>query len=226
MSENSRYLLHRKRLRERFLKGGIDGLAEYEMLELLLTFSIPRKDVKPIAKSLLDEFGSFAEVLDAEITDIVRIKGIGEISAIHIKLLKEMCTKYLEGKMLTSDVMSNPNAVYEFTRARIGGRTVELFMIIFVNAKNEVTGYEVIGEGSVDNVAVYPRKIIKSAIQRDASGLILVHNHPSGHTEPSESDRELTREIVEASRSLELRILDHLVVTRNDYYSFMDEGLL
>lgn len=226
MNRNETHFLHRRRLRDRYLKGGIDGLADYEILELLLTFTIPRKDVKPVAKRLIKLFGSLPGVFDAAISDIMKVEGIGEVSAIQIKLLRDVCTRYLEETMISGDVMSNPAAVHEFSRARIGGSPVELFMIIFVNAKNEVTGYEIIGEGSIDNVAVYPRKIVKSAIERNASGLILVHNHPSGHPEPSESDRTLTREIVNASRSLELRILDHLVVTRNDYYSFMDRGLM
>ena len=226
MSEKEYYFFHRKRLRERYLNAGIDGFADYEILELVLTYSVPRKDVKPLAKKLIDRFGSLASVLDAERSELLKVKGIGDISAIHIKLIKDICSGYLGEKMVSSDVMSNPGAVYNFSRSKIGGKSVELFMIIFVNAKNEVTGYEIIGEGSIDNVAVYPRKIIKSAIERNASGLILVHNHPSGHPEPSESDRELTREIVSASRSLELRVLDHLVVTRNDYYSFMDSGLI
>ncbi len=226
MSEQKQYLMHRERLRERYLNSGVDGFADYELIELLLTYSIPRKDVKPTAKRLIKKFGSLAGVFDADIGDIREVKGIGKLSAIQIKLLRDLCTKYLEGRMILSDVMSNPSAVYEFSRARIGGKPVELFMIIFVNAKNEVTGHEIIGEGSVDNVAVYPRKIIKSAIERNASGLILVHNHPSGHPEPSDSDRELTREIIAASGTLELRVLDHLIVTRNDYYSFMDRGLI
>lgn len=226
MDKNRQFHFHRKRLRERYLNSGVEGFADYELIELLLTFSIPRKDVKPMAKQLIKKFGSLSGVFDADIADIEQIRGVGKLSAIQIKLLRDLCTKYLEGRMILSDVMSNPSAVHEFSRACIGGKPVELFMIIFVNAKNEVTGYEIIGEGSIDNVAVYPRKIIKSAIERNASGLILVHNHPSGHPEPSESDRELTREIIAASGTLELRVLDHLIVTRNDYYSFMDSGLI
>ena len=226
MKKSNHYLLHRTRLRKRYLKAGTEGLADYEILELLLTFSIPRKDVKPVAKKLISKFGTLADVFDAEPGEISTVEGMGQISTLQIRLIRDLCTKYLEGKMIGSDVMSNPRAVYDFARSVIGGRFIEFFMIIFVNAKNEVKGYEVIGEGTVDNVAVYPRKILKSAIQKNASGVILVHNHPSGHPEPSESDRVLTKEIVKASETMELRILDHLVVTRDDYFSFMDNGFM
>lgn len=226
MDDSKPYLLHRKRLRERYLKGGLSGFADHEILELLLTFSVPRKDMKPVAKRLLNKFSTLSGVFDAGIEELLGIRGMGEISAIQIKVLRDLCTRYLEEHMISRDVMSDPGAVHRFARSCIGGRPVELFMLIFVNAKNEVMSYEIIGEGSIDNVAVYPRKIVKSAIERNASGLILVHNHPSGHPEPSESDRALTREIIQASKSLELRILDHLIVTRDKYYSFMDSGLI
>lgn len=220
------YHEHRKRLREKFIRTGADGFADYELLELLLTFSIPRKDVKPVAKQLLREFGSVSSVFDADIGQLLRTEGIGIVSSVHIRLVREMCSKYLEEKMVFSDVLSNPKSVYEFARSKIGGKPVEIFMIILVNAKNEVTGYEIIGEGTVDNVAVYPRKIIKTAIDRNASGIVLVHNHPSGHAEPSEQDKKLTREISRTSQTMDLRILDHLIVTRNGYCSFHEEGLL
>jgi len=226
MKKSIRYKSHRTRLRDRYLKTGMDGLADYELLELLLTFSIPRKDVKPLAKDLIERFETLANVFDAEPEDISSVEGMGQMSSIQISLVRDLCIKYLEGKMIDTDVMSNPKAVYDFSRLIIGGKFIEFFMIIFVNAKNEVSGYEVIGEGTVDNVAVYPRKILKSAIKKNASGVILVHNHPSGHPEPSESDRELTKEIIKASATMELRVLDHLIVTRNNYFSFMDSGLM
>ncbi len=226
MEEKPLYINHRKRLRERYARAGIEGLAEYEILELLLTYSIPRKDVKPVAKELLKTFGSLRDVLDAELPKLEKVKGMGKSSAIHIKLVKDLCSKYLEQNMIASNVISNPEAVFNFARAKLCGMPYELFMTVFVNAKNEVIGYKIIQEGTIDNVAVHPRKIIKSALDNNASGIILIHNHPSGHPQPSEADKQITKEITKISSTMDLRLLDHLIVGKNGYFSFHDHGLL
>ncbi|HEX5735770.1 MAG TPA: DNA repair protein RadC [Blastocatellia bacterium] len=220
------YLDHRKRLRERFHKAGSDALHDYEILELLLTYAIPRKDVKPIAKELIKRFGSLAGVLDATHVELEAVPDLGPNSATLIRLVKEVCGVYLAERMQRRDALSSPRAVMDFARMKLAGLPHEAFMIIYLNVKNEVIEQEVINEGTLDRAVVYPRRIIESALARHAASLILVHNHPSGHTEPSEEDKRLTRAIADAARTLDIRVVDHIVVGRGGYYSFMENGIL
>lgn len=226
MSEKPHYVGHRERLRERFRKTGSEGFHDYELLELLLTYGIPRKDVKPIAKELIKRFGSVAGVLDASEKDLLGVPGMGPISSALLKIIKELCWVYLGEKMKHRDVLSSPQAVFDFVRMRLSGASNEVFMVIYLNTKNEVIDYEIVQEGTIDRAVVFPRKILEHALSNHASGLILVHNHPSGHKEPSREDKLLTQSIIEASRSLDLRILDHIVVGKDGCFSFMENNLL
>ncbi len=226
MSEKPHYIGHRERLRERFRKGGPDGFHDYELLELLLTYAIPRRDVKPIAKELIKRFGSLSGVLDAGQKELEEISGIGPFSAILIRMVKEICSVYLGEGLKGRDVLSSPKAVVDFVRMKLSGLPYEAFMVIYLNTKNEVLNWEVIQEGTVDRAVVFPRRIIEGALAQHASGLILVHNHPSGHHSPSEEDQYLTRTIVGAARTLDLRILDHIVVGKDGHFSFMENRLL
>lgn len=226
MFEKPHYIGHRQRLRERFRKGGPEGFHDYELLELLLTYGIPRRDVKPIAKALIKRFGSLSGVLDASPKELEEVSGVGPISATLIRIVKELCSAYLEERMKTRDVLSSPQAVVDFVRMKLSGLPYEAFMVIYLNTKNEVIDYEIIQEGTVDRAVVFPRKIIEGAISHHASGLILVHNHPSGHPQPSDDDKHLTRNIHESARTLDLRILDHIVVGKEGHFSFMENRLL
>ncbi len=220
------YLEHRKRLRERFQKNGIEGMHDYEILELLLTYAIPRKDVKPMAKELIKRFGGLSGVLDADQKELQTALGIGPISSTLMRLIKEICVAYLAEKMKERDVLSSPQAVLNFSRLKLAGLPHETFMIIFLNAKNKVLDSEILYEGTVDRAVIYPRRIIEKALGHHAAGIILVHNHPSGDSEPSPEDKQLTRALADAVRTIDLRMLDHIIVGRDRYFSFAENRLL
>lgn len=226
MPDTPHYVNHRKRLRERFRKTGADGMHDYELLELLLTFSIPRRDVKPVAKKLISEFGGLSGVLDADQKKLEELSGVGSMSAALIRLVKELYNTYLAENMKRGDVLSSPETVLKFVRVRLSGMTNEAFMVIYMNVKNEVIDYSILHEGTIDNVAVYPRRIIETALSRHASGVILVHNHPSGNPMPSREDKALTRYIADAAKTLDIRVLDHIIVGKDGYFSFMENDLL
>jgi DNA repair protein RadC len=225
MLQEPHYVEHRKRLKERFRERA-EGLRDYELLELLLTYSIPRKDVKPVAKGLIKRFGSLSGVLDGEQSELETSNGLGPHSATLIRLCRELCCAYLAEGLKRKDALSSPEAVVDFARARLAGLAHEAFMVIFLNVKNEVLRFEILHEGTVDRAVIYPRRIVEAAIANRAVNLILVHNHPSGHTEPSAEDKVITRSIVDAARTLEIRVLDHLIVGRGGHFSFAANGLI
>ena len=220
------YIGHRKRLRERFERTGAEGLHDYECLELLLTYAVPRRDVKPLAKELLERFGSLSGVLDAHPRELEKVKEIGPRSSVLISLVKDLCGAYMGERMRTRDLLSSPGAVVDFARVKLGGLAHENFMVVFLNVKNEVITSEIVHEGTVDRAVIYPRKIMESALARGAAGLILVHNHPSGHPEPSAEDKIITRTITDAGRSMDIRVLDHVVVGKGGYFSFAEHDLI
>lgn len=226
MTETPHYINHRKRLRERFQKAGADGMHDYELLELLLTYSIPRRDVKPVAKKLINTFGSLPGVLDADRSELEKLSGVGSMSASLIRLVKELYTTYLSERMKDADILSSPEAVIDFSRVKLAGLANEAFMVIYINVKNEVIDYALLQEGTLDNVAVYPRRIVETALSHHASGIILVHNHPSGNPLPSKEDKLLTKEIADAVFALDMRVLDHLIVGKEGYFSFMENNLI
>jgi DNA repair protein RadC len=220
------YLHHRQRLRARFRKSGTDGMHETEVLELLLTYALARKDVKPHARKLIKRFGSLSGVLDASQTELESVLHIGPITSTLIRLVKEMGSLYLAERMKQKDVLSSPQAVLDFARMKLSGLPHEAFMVVFLNTKNKVLDHKIIQEGTVDRAAVYPRRIIEDALSRHASSVILVHNHPSGDAQPSAEDKQLTRDLIEAARTIDLRVLDHLIVGKEGYCSFAESRLL
>ena len=226
MAEKPHYLAHRSRLRKRFRKTDGNGLHEYELLELLLTYAIPRIDVKPIAKRLLGRFGGLSGVLDATQGEIEAIDGIGPVSATLMRVVKALCVSCSSQKMRNKNILSSPETVLDFSRLKLTGLSNETLMAIYVNVKNEVIDYEILNEGTVDNVVIYPRRIIESALRYHASGLVIVHNHPSGNPEPSEEDRVLTSSLSEISRTLDIRLLDHIIVGRDGHFSFRERKAL
>jgi len=226
MQNNKDHAGHRKRLRAKFINSGLDGLLDYEQVELLLTYAVPVKDVKQTGKALIKKFKSISALLDAGSDELKEIKGLGESSVVLIKLIRSLLTKYSEEEMLSVDVLSSPEKVYEFAKLRIGAHKNESLMTIFLNTKNIVISYEIISEGSIDSVAVYPRKIIELALNNNAAGIIIVHNHPSGDTSPSTSDNELTKELKKITESMDIKLLDHIIVSKNSNYSFSKEGKL
>ena len=226
MGAKPHYLEHRKRLRDRFQKAGIDGLHDYELIELLLTYAMPRVDVKPIAKELIKRFGGLAGIMDATQGELETVAGMGPVSATLLRTVKAALSAYMSERMRKRDVLSSPSAVIDFARAKLAGLAHEAFMVIYLNVKNEVIEHEVLHEGTLDRAIVYPRKVVEAALIHHAASLILIHNHPSGHPEPSQDDKRLTRSIVEAARTLEIRIVDHIIVGRDGYFSFIEHSLL
>jgi len=219
------YLGHRQRLREK-LSAEPKALADYELLELLLGQVLPRRDTKPLAKTLVARFGTLRGVLTARPEALCEVKGFGESLAGHWALLGEVFARLGEAQVREKQVFSGPEVVAEAARARIGHLAVEEFWVALVDNKNRLMAWERVGKGTVDETPVYPREVLALALKHQASGLILAHNHPGGDPSPSVQDRELTRRIARAAEELGLRVLDHLIVTEASHFSFQDAGLL
>lgn len=219
---------HRKRLRERFVKNGLAGFAEHEVLELLLTLAIPRTDVKQPAKALLERFGNLRGVLDAPLPELRSVDGIGEVAAIGLHLVRETATLYLQQGSEGGDVLRNATKISDFWRARIGGLKHEVFAVAYLDSAYRLLrdGVETLQEGTIDRAAVYPRRVVEAALRRQAAALVLAHNHPNGNVQPSEQDKVLTRAIVLAAETIGLRVVDHLVVAPDETFSFRKAGLL
>lgn len=225
-TEKAHYLQHRKRLRERFRETGFEGFKDYEALELILTYGIPRKDVKPLAKELITHFGDFQGVLDASFEDLVQIKGIGENTATFLFMLKSAAGLYLKQSIRKKKKMHGTSALLDYCRVEMRGLKDEQFRAIFLNSQNEIIADEIIHEGTVDQSVVYPRKVMERALYYKASSMIFVHNHPGGSMKPSKDDIVLTEVLKNAAKSLQLRVHDHLIISRNGYFSFLESGLI
>lgn len=225
-SEHPHYQGHRKRIREHFLKTGLASFHDYEVLELVLTFVIARKDVKPLAKELITRFKTFQGVLDAPFNELKTVPGIGEQCAILIKLFKECSVFYLRGKIYHKDIISSPEALLNYCKTSMAGLENEQFRVIYLNTKNEVIADEPLQEGTVDQSAVYPRKIIEHALKHRASALIFVHNHPSGSPEPSIHDKNLTNLLTQVSENMGIKVHDHLIIGKQSYFSFREAGCI
>lgn len=217
---------HRQRLRSRFLKGGAAGLQDYELLELLLTFAIPITDVKPLAKNLIAHFGSFTQVLDASPQDLMEVTGLKEYSATLINLVKACAEYYLKEEALKKKPIHSLEALVAYCRTAMGGLKDEQFRVLFLNSQNEIIAEEIVQEGTVDQTVVYPRKVLELALKHKATALILVHNHPSGSLKPSAADRELTRALVKAAKTIHITVHDHLIVSRQGYFSLAEHNML
>jgi len=217
---------HRQRLRTRFLTGGAGALQDYELLELLLTFAIPYSDVKPLAKRLIDHFGSFNQVFDATPEALMEFTGLREYSAVLIKLVKACSEHALKAEALKRQQIESLATLVDYCRTAMGGLPDEQFRVIFLNSQNEIIAEEIVQEGTVNQTVVYPRKVLELALKHKATGLILVHNHPSGNLTPSAADQELTRALVKASRALNLTVHDHLIIGRHGYFSLAEQNLL
>ncbi|HNT56480.1 MAG TPA: DNA repair protein RadC [Syntrophales bacterium] len=217
---------HRKRLKERFRLHGLSSLHDYEALELLLFYAVPRKDVKPLAKGLILAFGGLRGVFDASFEDLKKIPGMGENASLLLPLVKALGSAYLKERALEGEQLSCTEDLVRYCMASMGGLKDERFTVIFLNTRNRIIEVEDIQDGTVNQAVVYPRKILEKALQHKASAMILVHNHPSGNTAPSEADVRLTRAVQETAKILDIRIHDHLIIGGNRYFSFRGEGLL
>jgi DNA repair protein RadC len=215
---------HRSRLRERFRKAGLRGFHDYEVLELLLTFAVPRRNVKPTAKDLVKRFGGLRRVFDASLEDLQGVPGVGQSAAVLIKFLKEAASLYLEEGIRKQPIVDSPETVIDYCRHNLLGQHNELFQVIYLNPQNEVIDLETVAEGTVDHTAVYPRRIIEGALRHNAVGLIFVHNHPDGNAEASDADRRLTQALAQAAGSVGIAVHDHLIIGRDGCFSFRAHG--
>jgi DNA repair protein RadC len=222
------YLGHRQRLRYRFIKNGLKGFAEHEVIELLLTLAIPRKDVKEPAKRLLAHFVNLRGILDAPIEELQKIEGIGTVTPIALRIIREAANLYLQQKAEIEMSFSCPQSLYEFWMAKLGGLRDEVFEVAYLDSAYRLLrdGIERLEEGTIDRAAVYPRRIMEAALRRGAASLIFAHNHPNEDLTPSEQDKVLTRALVLAATTLQINVFDHIIVSKDATFSFRKEGLL
>ncbi len=224
MTDSARH--HRERLRLRWQQHGLDGFHDYEVIELLLTYAIPRIDVKPIAKRLLARFGTLAGVFDAGFHELQQEKGVGEKAASFLRLIQATQRRYLASELPSICVLDQPDRVRDYLRVLLQERAMECFGAIFTDHGHHPLAGEILFEGTVDRAAVYPRNLLKRALELDAKAMVLFHNHPAGSTQASEADLALTHRIREAASPLEIQLLDHFIVAGTRVVSFREQGWL
>lgn len=217
---------HRKRLRARFIEGGANAVPDYELLELVLFRAIPRQDVKPLARLLMDTFGDFNRVITAPSDRLSHIKGVGPAVITEIKIVEAAAQRMARSKVLNQPILSGWDALLDYCHTTMAHRQTEQFRVLFLDRKNTLIADEVQAKGTVDHVPVYPREIAKRALELNASALILVHNHPSGDPTPSQSDITMTQQIQIACDALNLTLHDHLIIGKSCELSFRSENLL
>ena len=217
---------HRDRLRKRFTDSGPDALQDYELLELVLFTCIPRRDVKPLAKELLTTFGSLQELMSAPTSQLQTIKGISENTAITIKTINALSSRMMKQELMQKPVLNNWSRLMDYCHTTMAHEKREHFRILFLNKKNELLADEIQGSGTVDHTPAYPREIMKRALEQGATAMILLHNHPSGDPAPSEADIDMTAQIIRAAEPFQITIHDHIIISRNGYTSFKNEGLM
>lgn len=223
LDENSgampHFLGHRERLKARFRDTGAESLQDYELLELILFQALPRRDTKPIAKALLNRFGSFSEVLAAPETRLTEVDGIGEATAHYLKVLLAVAQRFARDPIRDKELLDSWAAVIDYCRAHMAYDEVERFRILFLDKKNRLIADEVQQTGTVDHTPVYPREVVKRALELSATAVILVHNHPSGDPTPSRADIEMTKSLIEIAEPLGIAIHDHLIIGKSGHAS-------
>ncbi|MDP7527964.1 MAG: DNA repair protein RadC [Candidatus Marinimicrobia bacterium] len=217
---------HRQRLRNKFLKSGLEGFHDYEIIELLLTLGTPRKDCKQPARNALKKFGSLRGVLEADSQDLKGIKGIGDNNVFGLKIAQAVARRYLADRVIDQDFIRSSDEVLEYLRHNLRDKEREVFMVIYLNGRNQIMGMEELFEGTLTTSAVYPREVVKRAIDHKAAALVFVHNHPSGNADPSQDDLTITKKLKEATAVIDVSVHDHLIIAGNDIYSFADHGLI
>lgn len=217
---------HRARLRARFRETGGQGMPDYEILELLLSLAIPRRDVKPLAKDLLARFGTFANVIAAPLEQLEAQDGMGEVAAIALKTVREGAIRLLAADVMQKPVIASWSALLDYCRARLSREAREETRVLFLDRKNVLIADEPHGKGTVDQSPLYIREVVKRALDLAASAVILVHNHPSGDPTPSRADIDMTRDLDKALKAVGINLHDHLVIGRQAHASFKSQGLL
>lgn len=217
---------HRERVRTRLLESGREALADYELIEHLLMLGLPRVDTKPLAKALLREFGSIGRVLSAEPDELTRVKGVGRSGAAALKIAQATALALLSEPMTDQPVLASWQALLDYLRADMAWLSVERVRVLHLNSKNTLIRDEVISEGTLDQAAVHVREVVKRALEIGSSALIIVHNHPSGDPEPSRADIQLTRDIIEAGKRLNIAVHDHVIIGATGHVSLREKGVI
>jgi DNA repair protein RadC len=219
LEEAPHYHGHRDRLRTRFREGGSGALADYELLELVLFRAVPRRDVKPLAKTLIEKFGSFAEVISAPPSRLAEVEGAGEAVITELKIVEAAAQHFARGKVRARPVLSSGSEVLEYCRAAMAFAEKEHFRVLFLDKRNQLIADEVQQTGTVDHTPVYPREVVKRALELSATAVVLVHNHPSGDPTPSRADIEMTKSIIDVARPLGIEVHDHIIVGKEGHAS-------
>lgn len=217
---------HRARLRKRLIEGGGDALLDHELIEYVLALALPRIDTKPLAKSLLHEFGGIAGLLTADAEALGRIKGVGEGAVAALKIVQSAALRLLQDKVRERPVLASWQALLDYLRADMAHKTTERVRVLHLNSRNMLIRDEAMAEGSIDQAAIHPREVIRRAIELGSAAIILVHNHPSGDPAPSRADIALTRDIVDAGKKLGITVHDHIVIAASGHRSMRSMGLL
>jgi DNA repair protein RadC len=217
---------HRMRLKQKYITAGVEVFSDYEVIELLLSYAIQRRDTKPLAKELIQTFGSIKGIIDADLSDLKKIDGISEHTAILFKLTKELSSLYLKEKAREKIQISCTSELINFCRTTLGGKKDEEFWVIYLNVQNRIIEFERLQKGTVDQAFVYPRQILENALRKKASAIILVHNHPSGSVRPSDADIRITNTIREKALILEIAVHDHIIIGNDNIFSFREEGMM
>ena len=224
---------HRERVRKKFLENGFNGLEDYEVLELLLFYVIPRKDTKAIAKELIKRFKTLANVLKADTLELKTIDGLGDVAITFLKMMGALPEKIYEDKLKNQKLIkddknkiTDKEVLLSFLRNKIGYEDVEKFYVIYLSSSNEVIAFEESSSGTLDRSSIYPREIYKRVIMENAKSIIIAHNHPSGNISPSKCDIDITNEIAKGLKNFGALLLEHIIITRDSYFSFLEEGLI
>jgi DNA repair protein RadC len=220
------YLGHRERLRTRFRQAGSDSVSDYELLELLLFSALPRRDIKPLAKTLLTKFGSFAEVIAAPRTLLAEVPGLGDTAITALKIVQAAAQRFAHGEVKRRPVLSSWSSVINYCRTVMAFAEKEQFRILFLDKRNQLIADEEQQKGTVDHTPVYPREIVKRALELSATAIILVHNHPSGDPTPSRADIQMTTAIVDVARPLGIAVHDHIIVGKDGHASLKGMKLI
>jgi len=224
-SDSPHYHGHRDRLRERFLQSP-EAMPDYEILELLLAAVLPRKDVKPLAKDLIDQWGSFADVISAGIDDLQETKGLGRSSATTLKVVREAAIRLARAPVTEKPVLSAWSDLLDYCSAAMASLRTEHLRLLFLDRKNMLIKDEVQQQGTIDHTPLYPREVVRRALELNAASIIMVHNHPTGDPTPSKADIEMTRQVRDALRTVNIALFDHLVIGRKGHCSFKSLSLI
>jgi DNA repair protein RadC len=217
---------HRGRLRQRFEKSGFEGFHDYEILELLLTYAIPRRNTKPIAKLLIERFKTVTKVLDTPLETLEGVDGMGVNAVLFLKVLREAIAEYFKGSAIERRVFKTLDDLVNYLKAVIGGRQNEIVHVLYLNSKNELLHLEDLSEGTVSEAVAFPRKIVEGVLKHSATSVILAHNHPGGLPEPSDSDNILTDAVKKALMTVDVTLQEHIIVSDEGFFSYRKSGYL